>query len=87
MLDNSRSQVLNVDSFDFLHRHIGPTEENQKIMLQALDHEDLETFVKDVVPSDILDLVPPLEDLPDGCNEEIALKQIRSLAEKNQIRR
>ena len=36
-------------------------------MLNALGYSDLQEFIADVVPADILDPKPPVEALPEGC--------------------
>ncbi len=57
-------------------------------MLKELGHDDLEDFVKAVIPADILEVDPDYEDfLPVGCDEVHALNHIRSIAEKNKVLR
>ncbi len=38
----------------FAQRHIGPSEAEQLRMLNALGYSDLQEFIADVVPADIL---------------------------------
>ena len=46
-------------------------------MLNALGYSDLNEFVADVVPADILDPAPPVKALPEGCGEAEALQQLQ----------
>ena len=50
-------------------------------MLNALGYSDLQEFIEDVVPADILDSMPPVEALPDGCGEAEALRQLKQLSD------
>ena len=56
-------------------------------MLNALGYRDLQEFIADVVPADILDPKPPVEVLPEGCGEAEALQQLKQLSETNTLRR
>ena len=56
-------------------------------MLKALGFEDLDSFLRAVVPANIFDALPPVEDLPRGCTEASALAELRGLADANQLRR
>ena len=56
-------------------------------MLNALGYSDLQEFIADVVPADILDPKPPVEALPEGCGEAEALQQLKQLSETNTLRR
>ena len=46
-------------SSPFLQRHVGPSEKEQQQMLSELGYADLDAFLADVVPADILDGTPP----------------------------
>ena len=72
----------------FVARHIGPSEAELLTMLADLGVGDLEQFVAQVVPADIL-LAPGLaaEGLPEGCGEAQALADLAALAGANQVRR
>ena len=72
----------------FVARHIGPSEVELQTMLADLGVADLEQFVAQVVPADIL-LAPGLaaEGLPEGCGEAQALADLAALAAANQVRR
>ena len=56
-------------------------------MLKALGFEDLDAFLRAVVPANIFDSLPPVEALPRGCTEASALAELRGLADANQLRR
>ena len=56
-------------------------------MLKALGFEDLDAFLRAVVPANIFDSLPPVEALPRGCTEASALRELRGLADANQLRR
>jgi glycine dehydrogenase len=71
----------------FSQRHIGPSAAEQSRMLNALGYSDLEGFITDVVPDDILDPAPPYEALPEGCGEAEALRQLKELSDNNSLRR
>ena len=53
-------------------------------MLAALGYSDLDAFIADVVPADILDREPPAEVLPAGCDEATALQHLRDISATNQ---
>ena len=56
-------------------------------MLNALGYSDLDAFIADVVPADILDDAAPTNDLPQGCDEASALKDLAELAAANSVKR
>ncbi|MCX5932146.1 MAG: aminomethyl-transferring glycine dehydrogenase [Cyanobacteria bacterium] len=72
----------------FLQRHLGPSASEQARMLERLGCADLESFVAEVVPGDIL--IPPSaaeQELPAGVGEAEALTELRRIASLNQVRR
>ena len=71
----------------FLQRHVGPSEADQDRMLAALGYTDIDAFLADVVPEDILDAAPPGDVLPEGCSEAAALNQLRDIASRNENHR
>ena len=71
----------------FLKRHLGPSEEDQRQMLSALGYSDMDRFVADVVPADILDPESPRTSLPEGCDEATALRDLQQIAADNRSRR
>jgi glycine dehydrogenase len=69
-------------------RHIGPSAAELETMLADLGVADLEAFVAQVVPADILlDGADAGEGLPEGCSEAQALADLAELAGANQVRR
>ncbi len=56
-------------------------------MLDALGFTDMDAFLQAVVPANIFDQLPPVEDLPRGCTEAIALAELRGIAEANEVKR
>ena len=74
-------------SSPFLQRHVGPSEKEQQQMLSELGYADLDAFLADVVPADILDGIPPQGVLPEGCGEAEALNDLGSIAAANTTRR
>jgi glycine dehydrogenase len=72
----------------FLQRHIGPSAAEQARMLEELGCADLESFVAEVVPADILLPAPEAAlGLPEGVGEAQALAELRVIAAANQVRR
>ena len=71
----------------FLQRHVGPSAADQERMLSALGYADMAAFLADVVPDDILDPEAPRDQLPDGCSEAAALKDLGAIASTNESRR
>ena len=71
----------------FLQRHVGPSPAEQERMLAALGYADMEAFLADVVPEDILDPAAPQQVLPAGCSEATALNDLQAIAAANANRR
>ena len=71
----------------FLQRHVGPSPAEQERMLAALGYADMEAFLADVVPEDILDPAAPQQVLPEGCSEATALSDLQAIAAANANRR
>ena len=71
----------------FLHRHTGPSPDEQRYMLSALGFEQLEQFVSAVVPEDILDHEAPRDTLHSGCSEAEALGELAEIAARNVVMR
>ena len=77
----------------FVRRHIGPSANDAKLMLKSLDPpvESLDTFVKEVLPSDILstrdiDINGPAFDSRDeGYTETELLARLRKIASGNKV--
>ena len=65
---------------DFIQRHIGPSEEEQNIMLQELGFKNLDELIKNTVPEKILfkdDL-----GIGDPNSEYKALRKLKNISKK-----
>ena len=69
----------------FASRHIGPNEYQIKTMLMELGYEDLDSFIKSVVPSNIHIKGEIEKSLPKGISESDAILEISKLAKKNTL--
>ena len=67
----------------FVTRHIGPSPDETRTMLETLGYESLDAFIDAVVPADIR-LRRPLA-LPPGRTEREVLQALRGLAAQNQL--
>src|SRR5947199_9297404 len=76
-----RASLLPADRF--VTRHIGPSADETRAMLQALGAASLDEFIDTVVPEDIR-LRRPLA-LPPGRTEREVLQALRGLAAQNQL--
>ncbi|HUH40654.1 MAG TPA: aminomethyl-transferring glycine dehydrogenase subunit GcvPA, partial [Castellaniella sp.] len=71
---------------EFIARHIGPSDDDQRLMLDAIGVADLDALVHEVVPASILSEAPHL-DLPGPRNEVEALAELKAVAGRNQLLR
>ncbi len=69
----------------FVHRHIGPNDEEIRHMLAAIGHDSLEAMTDAIVPGNIKSTSPL--NLPEALTEEEALARIRAIARKNTVAR
>ncbi|MFM9151022.1 MAG: glycine dehydrogenase (aminomethyl-transferring), partial [Candidatus Planktophila sp.] len=69
----------------FSDRHIGPTHGDELLMLDALGYKDLESFIADVVPSNIAISGVIESSLEEGVSEVAAIAELRELAAKNKV--
>ena len=69
--------------FTFKSRHIGPTSEDEALMLQYLGYENTEEFISSVIPNEIFDSENNVISIPDGCDQNEALKEIKIISKKN----
>ena len=67
----------------FIHRHIGPSENEITQMLDALGMSSLDEMIDKVVP-DSIRMSGELE-LPDSRTETDVLNQLRGMADRNQL--
>ncbi|OEY04194.1 glycine dehydrogenase (aminomethyl-transferring) [Corynebacterium sp. BCW_4722] len=68
---------------DYISRHIGPDASEQKVMLQRLGYDSLESLISAAVPKGIL--LGRALDLPDALTEYEAQDRLRELAGKNTV--
>ena len=69
----------------FEHRHIGPTSSQENELLKALGYDDMQSFISDVVPSNIA-MSKKLQDvLPQALTEVQAIQTLREMADKNEL--
>jgi glycine dehydrogenase len=69
----------------FQRRHIGPTSSQEDEMLKALGYKDMDSFISDVVPSNIAMSKKLSESLPSPLTEVEAIQALRSMADKNKV--
>ncbi|OFO36018.1 glycine dehydrogenase (aminomethyl-transferring) [Corynebacterium sp. HMSC075D04] len=70
---------------DYISRHIGPNQDEQQQLLDALGYESIDALIAAAVPGGIL-AEQPL-DLPDALTEYEAQARLRELAGKNKVLR
>ena len=75
--------MIDDNSKEFLARHIGPSQEDQEIMLQAVGAKSLDDLMKNTVPEKIL-LTEELN-VDEPVSENDALKKLKSISKKNEI--
>lgn len=66
---------------DFIQRHLGPDHEQCATMLDELGLSSLDELITSAVPQSILSTAPL--DLPPGLSEQVALGELKHLAEQN----
>ena len=74
-----------MDSGSFVPRHIGPSDTEQREMLQTLGFDTLEALIEATVP-DSIRLGKPLA-IHGGLSEYEALATLRRIATKNEVYR
>ena len=70
-------------SKDFSTRHIGIKDNEAKQMLQDLGYNDMDKFLKDLMPESIFDL--SALKLPEPLDEASALKNLKAISKKNKV--
>ena len=68
---------------DFIQRHIGPSKEEQKVMLKELGYNNLDELIAKTVPEKIL-LKENLS-IGEPNSEYKALRKLRDISQKNKI--
>ncbi len=69
---------------DFVRRHIGPGESDIRLMLDTVESASLEDLIDETMPNSIRQS-RPLE-LPSAEDEARVLEELRSIADKNQVK-
>ena len=82
---NSPYSVLMTDYDSFSRRHIGPTSADEAAMLQALGYTDLDSFIRDVVPSNIAISGVIEKSLESAKSEVEVIAELRSIASENKV--
>jgi glycine dehydrogenase len=70
---------------DFEDRHIGPSADQESEMLSVLGYSSMESFITDVVPSNIAISKKLNEVLDDAKSETEVIAELRALASENQV--
>ena len=70
---------------EFLKRHIGPSELEQRKMLTDLGLSTIDELVREIVPDTIL--LRGDSNLPEGCSEQQALTELKDIASHNIVKR
>jgi glycine dehydrogenase len=68
---------------DFIQRHIGPSIDEQNIMLKELGYKSLDELIKDTVPQKIL--FKGSLDIGDPNSEYKALRKLKNISKKNKV--
>ena len=71
---------------EFLQRHIGSSESEQRKMLADLGLSTIDELVREIVPDSIL-LRGDNNRLPEGCSEQEALVELKDIASHNIVKR
>jgi glycine dehydrogenase len=69
----------------FERRHIGPTSTEENTILKALGYSDIQTFIADVVPSNIAMSKKLSDALPEALTEVQAIEELHKIADKNKL--
>ena len=75
--------MIDDNSKEFIARHIGPSKEDQELMLHAVGYKSLDDLMKNTVPEKIL-LSEELK-VSKPVSENDALKMLKSISKKNEI--
>ncbi|CAB4674432.1 unannotated protein [freshwater metagenome] len=74
-----------VDHDAFSRRHIGPTSADEMAMLESLGYSDIDSFIRDVVPSNIA-INGVIESALDTAKSEVeVIAELRSIASENKV--
>ena len=75
--------MIDNNSKEFIYRHIGPTEAEQKSMLKDIGYNSLDELMKNTVPEKIL-LKDELN-IEEPLSENDALKKLKAISKQNKI--
>ena len=75
--------MIDNNSKEFIYRHIGPTEAEQKVMLKEVGYNSLHDLMKNTVPEKIL-LKEELK-IEEPLSENDALKKLKTISKQNKI--
>ena len=75
--------MIDNNSKEFIYRHIGPTEAEQKSMLKDIGYNSLDELMKNTVPEKIL-LKDELN-IEEPLSENDALKKLKTISKQNKI--
>ncbi len=75
--------MSDIRSSEFIQRHIGPSEKDQKNILQYLGYSSMDKFIESIVPSSIRE--KDQLHLENSISEHDALKQLKAIASQNKI--
>ncbi|MDE0298214.1 MAG: aminomethyl-transferring glycine dehydrogenase [Candidatus Poribacteria bacterium] len=86
-MDSTREKAARALDFTdrFVNRHIGPQPGDIEQMLEKVGYDSLQTFIEDIIPSDIR-LNQPLNIGP-GYTEHEALRLLSDIASRNEVYR
>lgn len=73
------------NSSEFISRHIGPTAQETKEMLDVLSCSSIEDLIEKIIPKNIL--TKTSTSLPEGITESSAIAQIHSMMSKNVVQK
>ena len=75
---------MNLFSTDnFANRHIGPSEEETKAMLEIIGVDSIDTLIDQTIPKSIR--LPEMIDIPQGISEFDYTVELRKIASKNEV--
>ena len=76
---------MNYEGERFQTRHIGPSINDESEMLRLLGYKDMQSFISDVVPSNIA-IAKKLSETLDSAKSEVAvIAELREIAAQNQV--
>ena len=71
----------------FIKRHVGPSNNDQEKMLRKLGFNNIEDFIKEVIPEDIQLKNNLSSKLPKGCSESQAIQDLDAISQQNKVYR